>query len=101
MLIPQRTCIGCLKVKAKREMIRIVKSPDSKGILVDPQGKENGRGAYICPSMDCVNKALQPGILNKVFRISQNSNVSISPEIMDGLKREILVLIESHRSAIH
>lgn len=88
-------------MKAKRELIRIVKSPDSKRIFVDPQGKENGRGTYICPSVDCMNKALQPGTLNKVFRISQNSDASISPEIIDGLKREILVLIESHRSAIH
>ena len=50
--IPQRMCLGCQEVKPKRELIRIVRSPEGE-FSVDATGKKPGRGAYICPQMEC------------------------------------------------
>lgn len=55
--IPQRTCIGCRQVRAKRDMLRIVRTPEGE-ILFDPTGKRSGRGAYLCPSEACLSAAL-------------------------------------------
>ena len=54
---PQRQCIGCGEMKNKKEMIRILKTPEGE-FVVDATGRKNGRGAYICPSMDCFKKAV-------------------------------------------
>ena len=53
--IPQRQCMGCRERKAKRELIRIVRGTDGE-VRVDFGGKMNGRGAYICPSVECLKK---------------------------------------------
>ncbi len=63
--IPQRTCVGCREVLPKRELIRIVRT--SEGILVDPTGKLNGRGAYIHTIKECWERALK-GSLAKALR---------------------------------
>ncbi len=63
--IPQRTCVGCREVLAKKELIRIVRT--SEGILVDPTGKLNGRGAYIHLQKECWERALK-GSLSKALR---------------------------------
>ena len=55
--IPQRTCVGCREVKNKRELVRVVRTPEGN-IELDVSGKKNGRGAYICPTRDCWEKAL-------------------------------------------
>lgn len=55
--VPQRTCVGCRQVKAKRELVRLVRTPDGS-IELDDTGKKNGRGAYVCPNRDCWEKAL-------------------------------------------
>ncbi len=52
---PQRQCIGCGEMKNKKEMIRILKTPEGE-FVVDATGRKNGRGAYICPSMDCFKR---------------------------------------------
>ena len=57
---PQRQCIGCGEMKNKKEMIRILKTPEGE-FVVDATGRKNGRGAYICPSMDCFKKAVKQG----------------------------------------
>ena len=54
--IPMRKCVGCQEMKSKREMIRILKT-ESEGIILDATGKKNGRGAYICRSGECLEKA--------------------------------------------
>ena len=54
--IPLRQCIGCGEMKNKREMIRILKTAEGE-IVLDATGRKNGRGAYLCPSMDCFLKA--------------------------------------------
>ena len=54
--IPLRRCVGCREMKDKRELLRIVRNNEGE-IFVDPTGKKNGRGAYICKSMECFSKA--------------------------------------------
>ena len=56
--IPMRKCVGCQEMKSKREMIRILKT-ESEGIILDATGKKNGRGAYICRSGECLEKAIR------------------------------------------
>lgn len=51
--IPQRTCIACRTVRAKRELVRIVRTPAEQRVVTDPTGKRAGRGAYVCRSREC------------------------------------------------
>lgn len=65
--VPLRSCVVCRQRYEKRRLTRIVNSPDS-GVVVDPTGKQNGRGAYLCDQPACWDKALQhPGILNQAL----------------------------------
>ena len=54
--IPMRKCLGCMEQKPKKELVRVVKSADGD-ISLDLTGKKNGRGAYICPEVSCLEKA--------------------------------------------
>ncbi len=65
--IPQRTCVGCREVKTKRELVRVVRTPDGN-IELDSTGKKNGRGAYVCPTRDCWEKALTGKQLERTLR---------------------------------
>ncbi len=56
--IPLRICIGCQEKKAKKDLIRIVRTPEGE-VVLDPSGKKSGRGAYICPSAECLHKAVK------------------------------------------
>ena len=79
--IPMRKCLGCMESKQKKELIRIVK--DSEGnISLDKTGKKNGRGAYFCNSMDCLEKLIKSKRLDKEFEMS------ISKEVYDKIKEE-------------
>ncbi|WIV10900.1 YlxR family protein [Proteiniborus sp. MB09-C3] len=80
--IPLRKCLGCSEGKPKRELIRIVKNKDGD-IFVDPTGKANGRGAYICKSIDCLEKAV------KTKRLSKALEIEIPDKIYDDLSKEI------------
>lgn len=80
--IPLRMCTGCMEMKPKKELIRIVKTPEGE-VSVDLTGKKSGRGAYICKSTECLEKAF------KTKRLSRNLEVSISEEIYDKLKEEV------------
>ena len=64
--IPLRKCTGCHESKPKKELLRIVKSADGE-ISVDPTGKKAGRGAYICPSVDCLKKAVKSKARDRAF----------------------------------
>lgn len=80
--IPQRMCNGCMEMKSKKELIRIVRSPE--GIVsVDLTGKKPGRGAYICKSEECLEKAF------KAKRLNRNLQTTIDEEIYESLKDEI------------
>lgn len=65
--IAQRTCVACRRVRPKREMIRIVRDPGGN-VDVDPSGKRNGRGAYLCPASSCWETALSGDVLNRALR---------------------------------
>ncbi|WP_074573399.1 RNase P modulator RnpM [Selenomonas ruminantium] len=65
--IPQRMCLGCQESKPKRELIRIVRSPEGE-FSVDTTGKKPGRGAYICPKMECFNAARKSKGLERSFK---------------------------------
>ena len=67
--IPQRQCIGCGEMKSKKEMIRVIKTPEGE-IMMDATGKKNGRGAYICPSRECLKKAIKSKGLERSFKMS-------------------------------
>ena len=72
--IPQRTCIGCNLKANKNSFIRIVKNKEGK-ITVDRTGKESGRGAYICDSIECLEKAIKGKKLEKAFEMKIDENV--------------------------
>ena len=80
--IPMRKCVGCQEMKSKREMIRVLKT-ENEGIRLDATGKKNGRGAYICRSSECLEKAV------KNHGIERSLKTGIAPEIYDSLKKEI------------
>lgn len=63
--IPMRMCIACREMKPKDSLIRIVNSQD--GIELDPSGKKNGRGAYICNNIDCIQKCIKTHALNRAY----------------------------------
>lgn len=67
--IPMRKCIGCNESKPKKELVRIVRTPD-EDIILDITGKKNGRGAYICNDAQCLKKARNAKRLEKIFECS-------------------------------
>ncbi len=64
--IPQRTCVACKQTRPKRELIRVVRSPDGH-ITLDPTSKKSGRGAYVCARRSCWDIALKKGKLEREF----------------------------------
>ena len=81
--IPHRTCLGCMQSKNKSELVRIVKQNDGK-IFVDKTGKANGRGAYICNNVECLDKAI------KSKRLEKNFETKIDNEIYESLRGVIV-----------
>ena len=82
--IPMRQCTGCREMKPKRELIRVVRSPENE-ISLDFKGKAQGRGAYVCRSQDCLKKAIKSKALEKSLE------VSIPDEIYLQLKEQMEV----------
>ncbi|MBR1533437.1 MAG: YlxR family protein [Ruminococcus sp.] len=80
--IPLRKCIGCGEMKDKRTLVRIVRNKEGE-ISVDLVGKKPGRGAYICKSIDCLDKA------QKAKRLERAFSAKIEPEIYDTMRREL------------
>ena len=64
--IPMRQCLGCREMKPKKELIRVVRSPEGE-IHLDFRGKANGRGAYVCPDTACLKKAMKSKALERAF----------------------------------
>ena len=80
--IPLRKCIGCNEMKDKRELVRIVRNKEGE-ISVDLTGKKPGRGAYICKSIDCLNK------VQKAKRLERAFSTAIEAEIYDTLRSDL------------
>lgn len=80
--VPMRKCLGCNEMKPKRELVRIVRSPEGE-ISIDLSGKKNGRGAYICPRVDCL------AALKKTKRLEKAFETKIPDEIYELLALEM------------
>ena len=80
--IPMRQCLGCREMKPKRELIRVVRSPEGE-IRLDFKGKANGRGTYVCPSAECLKKAIRAKALERAFQ------TAIPESIYDRLREEM------------
>ena len=79
--IPMRQCVGCGEMKAKKELIRVLKTED--GVWLDATGKKNGRGAYICANPECLKKA------RKSKGLERSLKVAIPDEVYDNLEKEM------------
>ena len=64
--IPERQCLGCNEHKPKNELLRVVRAPDGS-VSLDFKGKANGRGAYVCPEMSCLKKAMKSKAIERAF----------------------------------
>ena len=80
--VPLRMCTGCMEMKPKKELIRVVRNSEGE-VSVDLTGKKSGRGAYICKNEECLEKAF------KTKRLSRNLDIPISEDIFNILKDEI------------
>ena len=80
--IPQRQCVGCREMKNKRDLIRVVRSPEGT-ISLDFKGKMPGRGAYVCPDPACLAKARKSRALERAFE------TAIPAEVYDQLERQM------------
>lgn len=77
--VPVRTCVSCRESGSKRGLTRIVRTPEGE-VRIDPTGKLNGRGAYLCEKPECWNRAITSPILSRAL------NIQISPESVQQLK---------------
>lgn len=80
--VPQRQCVGCGEMKNKKEMIRILKTPEGTFTL-DTTGRKNGRGAYLCPCMECFRKAVKGRGLERSFKMA------IPKDVYETLEKEM------------
>ena len=80
--VPMRKCVGCGEMKNKKEMIRVLKTPEEEFVL-DASGKKNGRGGYLCPSGECLERAIKSKGLERSFK------QAIPSEVYDELKEEM------------
>ena len=80
--VPLRQCIGCQEMKSKKEMRRVIKTAEDE-IMLDATGRKNGRGAYLCPSMECLKKAVKGKGLERSFKMA------IPKEVYETLEKEM------------
>ena len=84
--IPMRQCVGCGEMKAKKELIRVIKTEEE--VLLDTTGRKNGRGAYICANPECLKKA------RKSKGLERSLKASIPDEVYENLAKEMSTLAE-------
>ncbi len=80
--VPLRICVGCQELKNKKELLRIVLTPEG-AVEIDRTGKKAGRGAYVCPSAECLEKA------DKEHRLERSLKTKVSSEIYEALRQEL------------
>ena len=90
--IPMRQCLGCREMKPKRELIRVVRSPEGE-VSLDATGKKAGRGAYCCYRADCLGRALKQG------QLSRQLEVQLTPEVEQGLRDTMQQLLTQENRA--
>ena len=81
--VPLRQCTGCREMKNKKEMLRVIRTPED-AILLDATGRKNGRGAYICRSAECLEKAV------KSHGLERSLKMAVPPEVYEELKKEFM-----------
>lgn len=81
--VPIRTCIGCGLSKGKKELIRVIKTPEGE-ICLDETGRKNGRGAYLCKNAECFAKVKKNKGLDRSFKMA------VPPEVYDILEKEFI-----------
>lgn len=79
--IPMRQCVGCGEMGNKKEMMRVLKTPEGP-IVLDMTGRKNGRGAYLCKNPDCLKKA------RKNKGLERSLKINIPDEVYDSLEKE-------------
>ena len=84
--IPLRQCVGCGEMKAKKELIRVIKNDE--GVFLDASGRKNGRCAYICADTECLKKA------RKSKGLERSLKVAIPDEVYENLEKEMSILAE-------
>ena len=82
---PMRKCIGCGEMKGKRELIRVLRTPEGE-FLLDATGRKNGRGAYLCPSAACLEQAIRQKGLERSLK------TAIPKEVIENLTKEMEVV---------
>ena len=80
--VPMRMCTGCGEMKPKRELVRVVKSPQGE-VSLDTTGKKPGRGAYVCGKLECLQKARKARRFERVF------SMQIPPEVYEQMEEEL------------
>ncbi len=80
--IPMRQCLGCRERRAKRELVRVVRSPEGQ-VLLDFSGKANGRGAYLCRNPECLKRAVKAHALERALE------APVPEEVLLRLQREL------------
>ncbi|MGE4276432.1 MAG: RNase P modulator RnpM [Lawsonibacter sp.] len=80
--IPMRQCVGCREMKQKKELIRVVRSPEG-AVNLDFKGKMPGRGAYVCPNPACLAKARKSRALERAFE------TALPPEVYEALEQQM------------
>ena len=80
--IPMRMCVGCRQMRPKKELLRIVRTPEEE-IKLDKTGKASGRGAYVCPAVECLEKA------QKIRALERALEHKIDLQVFERLKEEI------------
>lgn len=80
--VPLRKCSGCSQMKPKKELVRVVRSPQGE-VSLDLDGRKAGRGAYVCPNTDCLNKA------RKAKRFERSLEVSIPDEVYQSMENAL------------
>ena len=83
--MPVRMCVGCQEMKNKKEMIRVIKTPEGT-FMLDATGKKNGKGAYVCPSEECLQLARKNKGLERSFK------QAIPAEVYESLEKEMEAL---------
>ena len=80
--VPMRQCVGCAEMKSKKDLLRVIKTPEDE-IVLDVTGRRNGRGAYICASMECLKNA------QKRHGLERSLKVAIPTEVYENLEMEM------------
>ena len=89
--IPMRMCVGCREMKEKRDLIRIVRTPEGE-VVMDDTGKRSGRGAYVCRRTECLTRAV------KQKQLERQLEITLTKEVADALTVEVHRLAAEERT---